>query len=511
MGNNRKADVFVNLGSNIVSFLISVAIGFFLSPFIIKHLGAEANGFTHLANNIITYATLLTIALNSMAARFMSIEYHRGNREEVKKYYSALVVGNVFIVAILFVIACIFTYFVESFINVGNENINDIRLLFGLVFLNFFISQACSVFGVATYITNKLYYTNIISMFGNVLKVFILVALFGFFKPQMYYVSLAGVIISVFTLLMNFSVKKKLLPEIVFEIKSFDIRCIIKLLSSGTWNAINQCGNILMTGLDLLLTNIFINPFEMGMMSVAKMIPNHIMQLAGMVNNNFAPDLTITYATAENNDVVKRLRWSMKISSVFMTIPIGVLVVFGGPFYRLWTPSLDSQKLVVLSFLSCMMFVPFAGTQTLYNVYATTNKLKVNSLTVVAGGLINVIVVYLLLKFSSLGVYAVAGVSSLVSIVRNLVVTVPYTARILKLKWYEFYKDVLISCGCFAIVVTVSLLVKNIINCDGWVTLVFAVFASTVLGFAAELALLVSPSERKRLFTKIVKRSRNNG
>lgn len=511
MTHNRKIDVFINLCSNILSFIISAAIGFFLSPYIIKHLGAEANGFTQLANNIITYASLLTTALNSMAARFMSIEYHCGNIEEVKKYYSSLIVGNSIIVFVLFILSGVFIGSLETIINIGNENIVDIKLLFGLVFLNFFITQACSVFSTSTYVTNKLYYHNAVNAVGSILKVFILIALFGLLKPQMYYVSLAGVIISIFTLFVNALLKRKLLPGIIFKKKYFNFKYILKLISSGIWNTVNQCGNILMTGLDLLLANIFINPYEMGMMSVAKMIPNHIIQLAGMVNNNFSPDLTITYATSGKNEVVDRLRWSMKISSVFVSIPIAILIVFGSSFYKLWVPSLDSDKLVILSFLSCMAFVPFAGPQTLYNVYTTTNKLKINSLTVILGGFINILFVYILLKFTSLGVYAVAGVSSVVSIVRNLIVTVPYTAKILKLKWYEFYKDVLISCICFGVVFIISVIMKNIINCNGWITLICSVAASAAIGFFVEIILLLSKNERKIIFMKLIKRGRNNG
>ena len=124
---------------------------------------------------------------------------------------------------------------------------------------------------------------------------------------------------------------------------------------------------------------------------------------------------------------------------------------FGVQFYSLWVPSLDAKALTILSLLTCMAFIPSAGTQTLYNVFTATNHLKVNSVAFLTTGILNLGVVYFLLGHTSLGVYAIAGVSSSLTIVRNLLITAPYTAKLLELPWYEFYKDVGISLLCCAL------------------------------------------------------------
>ena len=494
-----------------ISFAITLLIGFFLSPYIVEHLGAEANGFTQLANNFVTYASLITIALNSMGSRFMSVEYHRGNIQNVKKYYSSLIIANITVILVLILPAFLLIMNLENLLNISKENIFDVKVLFGAVFATYFLNQINSIFMASTYIKNKLYYTNAITAATNLLRAGILVFLFSFFKPHMYYVGAVGVVLCLLKIPVDLSVKKRLIPEIKFHRKDFEFKCVIKLITSGIWNTINQCGNILMTGLDLLLTNLFITPLEMGVLAVAKTMPNHIIQLGNMINNNFSPGLTITYVKSGKDEILKNLRWSMKISSIFMSIPIGVFCMLGAQFYSLWVPSLDCKKLVLLSFLTCMAFVPFSGPQVLYNVYTTTNKLKFNSLTVVAGGFLNFVIVYILLKFTNLGIYAVVGVSSVISIVRNLIITVPYTARLLKLKWYEFYKDVVISCICFVCVVAITFVVNKFIVADNWIMLIVATFVSCILSFVFELLLLLRKSERKRLIEKFLRRSVKNG
>jgi hypothetical protein len=54
--------------------------------------------------------------------------------------------------------------------------------------------------------------------------------------------------------------------DVKFNINNFNLGVVYELISSGIWNTINQCGNILMTGLDLLIANIFIDPVQMGLL-----------------------------------------------------------------------------------------------------------------------------------------------------------------------------------------------------------------------------------------------------
>jgi len=291
-----------------------------------------------------------------------------------------------------------------------------------------------------------------------------------------------GVVLSILTLPVFMVLKHKIMPEVNFHIRYFDKKAIWEMVSSGLWNTLNQCGNLLMTGLDLLLSNLFIGPVQMGILSIAKTIPNCIIQLAGTVNTNFSPNLTIAYAKDDKKKIIESLRYAMISSSVLISIPIVVLCVYGEVFYSLWVPSLDARQLTVLSFLSCLAYIPFAGPQVLYNVFTTANKLKINSISVICGGIINFILVFFLLRHTDLELVAVAGVSSIISIIRNLIITVPYTARLLGLKWYTFYRDVLMSCICCIISACICLIIQRLISPDNWILLIISVVISCVIG-----------------------------
>lgn len=498
--------LIINIVSSLVVFLANIIINFFLSPYIVKELGEEVNGFVQLANNFVMYASLITIALNSMAGRFISISYHKSDIKAANNYYASLIVGNVIVLILLILPSIYCIYNLEQILNISYNNIKDVKILFVFVFINFFFTQIIGILNIGTYVTNKLYMNNIVNLFKSILNVILLVLVFYLLTPRIYYVSLVGVILSLVTFIASYIIKIRVLSDIRFNINNFDKKKVLEMIFSGFWNTVSQCGNILLTGLDLLIANILINPIQMGILSVAKIVPNSIIQLAGIINNNFSPSLVIAYSSGEKEKILKHLRTSMKISSVLISIPVVVFCVFGFDFYRLWMPTLDPLILTILSILTCIAFIPFSGPQVLYNVYTTTNKLTINSLTVVLSGILNFLIVFILIKFTNIGIYAIAGVSSVISIIRNLVITVPYTAKLLELKWYEFYKDVIISIICCVICLIISVIFKNIIIPNSWIMMSISIFITSGISFIVNILFILDKNEKKILKSKLLRR-----
>ncbi len=471
---NQNKRTMGSLITSLAAMVLSIMTNFFLSPYIVANFGEEANGFTQLANNFINYASLITIALNSMSGRFIAISYYRDDYDACNRYYSSIILGNVFIIAVLFLPAMYCVVCLDSMINIETADILHVKILFALAFCNFFLSQFNSILTISFYVKNSQYIQNTVNMLKTLFNAGGLIIIFTAFTPKIYYIGLVGFIVSIMTIPIFYLVKCRILPEIRFSLKRFDIKIIWKLVSSGIWNTLNQCGNLLMTGLDLLLSNLFIGPIQMGILSVAKTIPNCIVQLVGTINTSFSPNLTIAYAEKDEERIIRSLRYAMTCSSVLVSIPIMVICVYGKAFYKLWVPTMDAAQLTVLSFLTCMAFVPFSGPQVLYNVYTTTNKLKINSISVVCGGLVNFALVFIFLKYTRLELIAVAGTSSIISIVRNLIITVPYTAKILGLKWYTFYKDVLLSCVFCLMNAVICFMCQRLIVPDSWMSMILS-------------------------------------
>lgn len=500
MHDSSRKHTFLGVATGIFAVVAQAVISFFLTPFIVRVLGEEANGFVQLANNFVMYASLLTIAFNSMGSRFMSVSYHNNDLQKAKRYYSSLILCNVFITLLLLPLAIVITLYLDRLLVIETADVTQVKVLFLCVFLNFIVNQYVALFSMSMYVRNRMYIQNVLNFIRNTLNAVLLLCVFSLLPVRLYYVSAVALLLTVILLPVYYGLHRKMLPGIRFRPSAFSFSSIAEMFKSGVWNTVNQGGHILMTGLDLLLANLFVDPVSMGVLSVSKVIPTFITHVAASINTNLSPSVTIAWAQNGNVDALKELRRGMKVSGILVATPIIVFCGFGVEFYRLWTPSLDSWQLAILSFLACLALIPMAGPQALFNLFTAANKLRVNAISFLATGVANVLLVYILLSSGfKYGIFAIAGVSAVLSIIRNLVITLPYAASILKLKWYEFYKDVGLSLLCCCIVAAVVAAVKLLVPADSWWGIVAAAAVTGVLAVYVESLLLLKKDERARL------------
>lgn len=490
----------LNLVTGIVTVIVQFATSFFLSPFIVKALGTEANGYTQLAANFVMYASLITTAFNSMASRFVSVAWHQGKKDKARRYWSSIYVTNIALIALLLPLAILVTLRLEHIIVIENVDMLDVKLLFGCVFANFFIGLISTLYSISMYVKNAVFYSNMLNCIRTICNAALLLVVFSFLPVRIFYVSMVAAVLSLALLPFYARCQKKLLPEISFSRKDFSIKAVKEMCLSGIWNSINQCGHLFLTGLDLLLSNWFISPLAMGLIAVSKTIPSAIIQLGSTINSNFSPSITQTWAGGDRMELLQELRMAIKLSTLILSIPIVTFCCLGSQFYALWQPTLDARTLTILSFLGCMSFIPLAGTQILFNVFTAANKLKVNSLSFLITGIINVIIVYAGLKiYPQYGMYIITGTSSILTVLRSMVIILPYISRLLGLKWYTFYKDIAVTMACCLINLVIAVIIIRIIPATGWAAVIADGAVIAVLSAAAEGYLLLTRSQRNRV------------
>ena len=253
-----KYQLGINMISAIVSYGLSLLVSFFLSPYIVNTVGVEANGFITLANNFVTYASLLTIALNSMASRFVTIKLEQGKIEEANIYYNSVLAGNIVMCIGLAAVAIPCLIFLEYIIAIPNHLIYDVKLLFLFIFLNFLFSIFSSTFAISTFATNRLYLTNVRTAESQLIRAIVLLLLFLTFSASVSFVGVATLLSTAYLTLSNLYYRKKLLPQIHLKRAYVKLKAVLEVVAAGIWNTITRLGQILLNGLDILIANLFI-------------------------------------------------------------------------------------------------------------------------------------------------------------------------------------------------------------------------------------------------------------
>lgn len=502
---NDSIQTGINIISSIVVMLTSAAVSFFLSPYIIQNVGEEANGFVQLANNFVTYATLITVALNSMASRFITIYYHKNQKQRSYVYYSSVLWGNIIIIAVLIPVSIWVVQNLNEIIKIEKADVGQVKLLFAFIFLNFFITSIMNVINIFLYVTNEIYIVNLVTMISTLIRAGVLVLLFVCGGTKVYYVTMSSVIASILSVCFYYLLKKKRNEPFVLKVSRFSIRAIKELITAGIWNTINQCGNLLMTGMDLLLTNLFVGPAEMGILAVARVVPTYIMQLAQSVNTSILPKLTISFATSSKEALVKEVSNLIKVIMIIIVVPVTIFGVLGEDFYSLWVPTMDGHLLGILSFLGIVIYIPLGGVQALYNIFTVANKLKINAISFLITGIIKFIITLWGVKYTKYGIFVIVGSNALLTFLRNIVLILPYTSKILGVKWYFFYKDVGRSILCALITGVITGGIKFVIPINSWITLIIVAVLAGIISFVIVMLMLLN-QEQKNILFRIIRR-----
>lgn len=74
----------------------------------------------------------------------------------------------------------------------------------------------------------------------------------------------------------------------------------------------------------------------MGVLSIAKTIPNTIENFLGTIANVFMPSFIDLYAKKKIRKLVKEVIFSIKVIALIMIVPMAGFIVFGKSFFTLW-------------------------------------------------------------------------------------------------------------------------------------------------------------------------------
>lgn len=496
---NNKKELLVNISAQIIGFSVNLGLSFFLTPYIVNNVGGEAYGFIGLANNFVSYAQVITVALNSMASRFITIKIYKNDNDGASRYFTSVVVANIFLAFAMLIPSAFVIIFLERIVIVSKYILWDVKLLWAFIFVNFIISIISSTFSVATFATNKLYLSSVNAIISQMLKVFVLILFYKMFTPSVWYVGLATIVSTIYIMLWDIRYTKKLLPDIKFKKKYFDLNSIKEILSSGIWSSINQITVILSSGLDLLVTNIFVGSIEMGIMAISKTIPNAMSLLLGSVSNVFSPSMTQLYAEKKNKELILTLKRSMKIMSIFAVIPNGILISFGMAFYNLWVPNENANLLYILSVLACINSVITGTIYPMYSVVTIINKVKISSIANIFRSILSTIITIIIIYFTDFDLYAIAGTSSLFSILYSLIFYIPFISNSLEVSWYTFYREVIESILATIILSIIGLQINNVFISDSWVMLMIVCVCYTFVSFVVLYFVIFNRIERKAI------------
>lgn len=500
---NDEILIIMNIVWSVMAVIVNYFMNFLITPYVTNNIGVEAYGFVALATTFTNYVDIISIGLNAFAGRFISIAYHKNDKTRANLFYSSVIIADIILALLVLMPSAYVIFRLEIFLNIPTAITKDVKILFLTILLKYLLTVLRTAFNSATFITNRLDIYESHQSFSYVLQAVLLLGLCVLFPPHVWYVGLAGIAASMYLLIVNERLARRLTPDLTFQKKLCSIKAVKELVSAGLWNSVNNLGNVLNSGLDLLITNLLIDATALGQVSIAKNLGTICYTLVMKISGSFRPKQLKLYAENKIEEQVALYKQTMKITGALCSLIICVFYICGQDFLKLWIPQQDIPFIFKITMIVLLSDIAIGVVNPLYYVFTLTKKLKIPCAITITMGVLNVASMYLLIQYTSMGAYAVV-ITTLVLNFVHFIDTPLYSAYCLKVKFTTFYPTIIRH----MIVLGVGLAMSRVMNAlipvaESWGTLVVKAGIATVILLTLLVLLMFSPKEIRDFVRKI--------
>ncbi len=508
----KKCNKYVRLLQTVAAsggaLIVNTLITLILVPVVTDKLGSDAYGFVTLGKNIAQYAAMITAVLNSFAARYIVIAYHRENYKEANTFFTSTVLGDLILGTGLFAVSLVGVYFLDRILVIPSQLVADVKMLFLFVFLNFWIVTVSTAFAASAHIKNCLHMVGRCKTIGYVCEALVLAICFHFFPAHVYYVGLGLAVASFVLATANLWICRHYTPKLRVRREDFSLSAIGRLVLDGVWTSLNSLGDALNSGLDLLICNWMLTTVAMGQLAISKTFYSMFSSMFLLVGQAFEPLYLKSFAKGDKKALLGEFRVAMKVSGGLSNVVFAGFLALGMSFYRLWIPGEDISLIYALTVINNMITIPGGSMQPLYYIYTLTLKKKLPTIITICGGMLNVAGMYVLIRYTGLGIYAVVWTTVIVMMGINFVTNPLYMAHVLDMPWWTFYPSILKNLFSCAVLCAVFKLMSLLYVPDTWLTLIVSALVLMVIGFVLHVLIVCSKDDRMLLRSKIKERRR---
>ncbi len=500
-----KHRLLINVTSNILAIIVSTLISLWLTPYLIRHLGLAAYGMIPLVTQVVAYFDLFSTAIRNAVGRFVAIHFNRNDMEQSNTYFNTALFSILMMCVLLLVPVIIFAVQLPAIFKVPAGHETSARWLFLLVAASSFFVATTSPFRVSTLIKHRFDLSEATIILSKLLRLGITVLCFVYFGASLKYVGLGYCGMALFMLFSSMYLKNLLTPKLHIKLKSFKLNAFREMASMSGWMTINQIGTLLYLSTDLIIINLMLGPEQCGLYGPLVLVVTLLSMLGSAVANVFTPIAYEYVAHTKSDDLARHTRRATKFMALLIALPTGLVCGFSMPLLNRWLGPTFAE----LSPLMCLLVGPWIVNTTvrpMFSIYKGMNKVKVPAIVIVIGGVINVILTILLIKYTTMGLYGAALASMLCLTSKNLFFTPIYTATLLDQPKSIFFKDIILGILMAALVSLVGLGLSKMYDLSSIPRLCAAALPLSVVYLLICYSVAISKEERDFLLSLVYKR-----
>jgi len=493
-----------NLIVNIFSFISTILIGLWLTPYLLKQLGIAAYGIIPLAMFLSQYVGVIINSINMSIGRFLLISLQKKEDINSKEIFNTSLVIIIMFTLLQALIMFVMIWDITFFFVIPETLIEDAKWLFGLTFIGFSVSLFRSVFGTSLYTYNRLDILRIIDFIQNLIRVILIIILFISDEPSIKYVGIANMISSILAFLVTLHYFKQYTPQLKINILFFRLNRVIELSKMSIWILINQVGALLLGNVDLYMVNNLLGTKATGEYAIIVQLNSLFRTLLTLIASVISPVIMIYYSNHEIEKLKAFLVISMKFMMISLILPLATIIGLSEHILDLWLGEkyIYLHMLVSFSMLFYIFVIPMAP---LFNVNIAYNKVKVPALVALVLGVFNIIGIYLLLTQTGLYLWGVLIIKLFFELFFSFFI-LQHVSKILSMTKWELVRVFVSSLALFMASMVFVILGKTYFNLGALGGFMIFVIGLHIIILPVIFMLLVNKEERRWLLHKLIKK-----
>lgn len=391
-----KRQTIRNFIFNSISLIISIILGLFYTPYLVKSLGIVAYGIVPLALIMNQYISVITGSLTGSLTRFYTLAFQQKNYFDASKYLSSSFIAISAIIATLAPLFILIVLKIDSFFNIPPEYVKETKLLFAFTILSFILSLYSSLYNITLYSLNRLDLMNVIKIARLVLKIVITVIFFESLKKNISYIGYANFLSELVVIVMSrhffYNTTNR---NIKIAHNLYEKAALTGILTMTIWVFLHQLGDTGLYRTDNVLVNHFWSTRESGILGALSEFGTYVMIVIAVITSLSGPLILNAYSN-NNHTLVKKLTTDHTlIVGIISSFLVGIMIGFAKPIISLWL----GKEYASYSnwFIMKQITLPFYAASGVYAyVFRAWNRVIFPAVSTLIFGTVNLLLSYII-------------------------------------------------------------------------------------------------------------------
>lgn len=335
LAGRHRPSLVINAISNWVVLGVSIGVGFFLTPFIIRHLGKTGYGIWVLIGSVIGYYGLLDLGIGSATTRYVARYAGRGEEKSLNETISTAFVMFSCTGALVIVTSLLVAAPLAGFFRVGDAHTHEFKLVVWILGLTTGLNFPASVFGTVIKAHERYVAANVVYITSTFIRVLLTVWLL-LKGVGLVGVALAALVSTVADMCMSLAFCRRLTPWVRISFAFAHWRVVRMLIIYGGVTTVIVIADLMRFNLDSFVIGKWVGIAEVGVYGIAALLIRYMLRLITAGMSVLTPRFAALDGAKENAKLQALFLRSLSVSAL-LSFGTGMLaIIFGGRFIKLW-------------------------------------------------------------------------------------------------------------------------------------------------------------------------------